>query len=99
VAWSLVTPYQGDLLTNCEMLANIEIPQKEYGEFKPGPVPADIRAETELAEKRVQDREASMKRTEAPPVKANDNAAFPGGIVPIKMPARRMQGKVRTRRR
>ena len=99
VAWSLVSPDQGDLLTNCEMLANIEIPQLVYEDFVPGTVPADVRAEKELAEKRVQDREASVKRTEAPPVKADDTAAFPGGIVPTKMPARRMQGKVRTRRR
>jgi superfamily II DNA/RNA helicase len=99
VAWSLVSPDQGDLLTNCEMLANIEIPQQVYEDFVPGTVPADVRAEKELAEKRVQDREASVKRTEAPPVKADDTAAFPGGIVPTKMPARRMQGKVRTRRR
>lgn len=99
VAWMLVTPEQGPLLTACEMLANIEIPQLSYDDFKPGTVPADVRAERELASKRAADRETMQKRTEAPPVKADDSAAFPGGLVPKAMPARRMQGKVRTRRR
>ncbi|MCP4837184.1 MAG: DEAD/DEAH box helicase [Phycisphaera sp.] len=99
VAWTLVTPEQGPLLTNCEMLANIEIPQAIYDDFKPGSVPGDIRAERELADKRARDRESNQKRTEATTIKADDEAAFPGGLVPKAMPARRMQGKVRTRRR
>lgn len=99
VAWTLVTPEQGPLLTNCEMLANIEIPQAIYNDFKPGSVPGDIRAERELADKRARDRESNQKRTEASTIKADDEAAFPGGLVPTAMPARRMQGKVRTRRR
>ena len=45
------------------------------------------------------DRESNQKRTEAKAIKADDEAAFPGGLVPKAMPARRMQGKVRTRRR
>lgn len=99
VAWTLVTPEQGPLLTACEMLANIEIPQAVYDDFEPGTVPSDIRAEKEIAEKRAKDRENLQKRTEAPAIKADDEAAFPGGLVPKAMPARRMQGKVRTRRR
>lgn len=99
VAWSLVSPDQGDLLTNCEMLANIEIPQQVYEDFEPGQVPGDVRAERELADKRARDRESNQKRTEAKAIKADDEAAFPGGLVPKAMPARRMQGKVRTRRR
>ena len=43
--------------------------------------------------------ENNQKRTEAKTIKADDEAAFPGGLVPKAMPARRMQGKVRTRRR
>ena len=99
VAWTLVTPEQGPLLTNVEMLANIEIPQLVYEDFEPGSVPADVRAERELADKRAKDRETKQSRTEAPTVAADDTAAFPGGLVPKGMPARRMQGKVRTRRR
>jgi superfamily II DNA/RNA helicase len=99
VAWTLVTPEQGALLTNVEMLANIEIPQQTYDDFEPNPVPSDVRAERELNDQRAKDRETKQKRTEAPTIKADDAAAFPGGLVPKGMPARRMQGKVRTRRR
>ena len=99
VAWTLVAPEQGPLLTACEMLANIEIPQAIYDDFEPGQVPADVRAERELADQRARDRENSQKRTEAKTIKADDETAFPGGLVPKAMPARRMQGKVRTRRR
>lgn len=81
------------------MLANTEIPQLVYDDFEPGTVPADVRAERELADQRAKARETKQSRTEAPQVQANDTAAFPGGLVPKAMPARRMQGKVRTRRR
>jgi superfamily II DNA/RNA helicase len=97
VAWTLVTTDQGELLTNCEMLANIEIPQTTYDDFKPGPIPADIRAESELKAKR--NSETKGKRTDAPKIAVVDDHAFPGGIVPVELPKRRMRGKVRTRRR
>lgn len=97
VAWTLVTTDQGELLTNCEMLANIEIPQTMYDDFKPGPIPADIRAESELKAKRNSDTKG--KRTDAPKIAAADDHSFPGGIVPVELPKRRMRGKVRTRRR
>lgn len=44
VAWSLVTPEQGPLLTQIEKLANTHVPKLEYPDFKPGPVPSDIAA-------------------------------------------------------
>lgn len=99
VAWTLVSPDQGELLTNCEMLANVEIPQQVYEDFKPGPVPADIRAEKELKENR--ETTAHQSRTSAPKVEEQtlDPKLFPGGVVPSKLPTRRMQGRVRTRRR
>ena len=81
------------------MATSVEIPQAIYDDFEPGQVPADVRAERELADQRARDRENSQKRTEAKTIKADDETAFPGGLVPKDMPARRMQGKVRTRRR
>ena len=42
VAWMFVTPEQGQLLTQIETLTNVEIPIKEYPNFKPGPVPDKI---------------------------------------------------------
>ena len=97
VAWTFVTSDQGELLTNCEMLANVEIPQTFYDEFKPGPVPSDIRAEQELKDKR--DREQTSKRTDAPKITEHDATSFPDGMVPAELPKRRMRGRVRTRRR
>ncbi len=42
VAWSLVTPEQGALLTQIELLINAEIPKLDYPDFKPGPLPPDV---------------------------------------------------------
>jgi ATP-dependent RNA helicase DeaD len=39
VAWSLVLPDQGELLTNVESLINAEIPKLDYPDFKPSPPP------------------------------------------------------------
>jgi ATP-dependent RNA helicase DeaD len=39
VAWSLVTPDQGDLLTNVENLINAEIPKLDYPDFTPSEPP------------------------------------------------------------
>lgn len=97
IAWTFVTSDQGDLLTNCEMLANVEIPQTEYDEFEPGEVPSDIRAEQELKDQR--ERETTTKRTDAPKVSEQDPESFPDGMVPAELPKRRMRGRVRTRRR
>jgi hypothetical protein len=42
VAWSLVTPEQGGLLTEIELLINAEIPKLDYPDFKPGPIPQGV---------------------------------------------------------
>ena len=34
MAWSFVTPDQGDLLTSIEMLINTEVPRLDYPDFK-----------------------------------------------------------------
>lgn len=100
IAWSFVTSEQGELLTAIEMLANIEIPRKEYPKFKPGPVPADVRAhrEHETAKK---DREIKSKNRHAAPDQHDpaDERMFPGGIVPKKLPPKRLMGRARTNRR
>ena len=101
-AWSFVTPDQGDLLTAIERLTNQEIRCHEYGEFTPGPVPAEISAQREMARQREQDSRIEHSRTrDTPPTpeEAADTAKFPGGLVPRDLPARRMGGRVRIRRR
>lgn len=116
IAWAFVTPEQGGLLTDIEMLINAEIPKLEYPDFVPGPVPEDRRAEMQRdAERRAnqqvrsrfsaatpdlpaagpqQAAPQSPSPREAPPAQSTDLAKFPGGIVPTKLPARRMQGRI-----
>jgi ATP-dependent RNA helicase DeaD len=101
-AWSFTTPEQGQMLTAIERLTNVEIPHQEYDDFKPGPLPADVVAQRERDEQRQEDLKAEYSRTPmAPPAEteATDEAKFPGGIVPTALPARRMGGRLRTRRR
>jgi len=100
VAWSFVTPEEGELLTNIEILANIHIPALEYPDFDPGEPPRQIREEKERKEKSLE-RIRSVSRTAAPEVpskKKADSAAFPDGLVPTKMPPKRLGGRVNTAR-
>ena len=108
VAWALVTPEQGKLLTQIELLINAEIPKLEYPDFKPGPVPEDIAAQRELdAQRKANITPKSRFGVELPAAKEPGPAAepdeklaakFPGGVVPTKLPPKRMQGKTRGRR-
>ena len=102
VAWSFVAPDQGELLTNIEMLANIEIPTVGYDDFKPGPVPAEVAAMREHEAKRREDAQHSRNRNagpEVPVVQSVDPNMFPDGIVPTALPGRRLGGRARTNRR
>lgn len=104
IAWAFVTPEQGKLLTQIEVLINAEIPKMEYPDFKPGPVPDDISAQREIdAERKANITPKSRFGVELPATKAKtddkkNDAKFPGGVVPSKMPPKRMMGKARTRR-
>lgn len=110
VAWSLVTTEQGDLLTQIEMLINAEVPKLDYPDFLPGPLPADV-ANSLASDARRQQAAKSYNRFAATPLPAAPPAAaagssasevdpsrFPGGIVPTKLPERRLGGKVKTAR-
>ncbi len=143
VAWSLVCPDQGELLTNVEALINTEVPKLDYPDFKPGPVPpgrvpvtgpnsnqratpavpfnryaATVNPELPIpgsgsaapqgapgshAHAAVNGAathaassagNAHAPRTAAPA--AVDTNKFPGGIVPSKLPPKRMWGKVKS---
>jgi superfamily II DNA/RNA helicase len=128
VAWSLVTPEQGGLLTDIERLINAEIPKMDYPDFQPGPVPERYRQERQQDDQR---REMARRpsrfaaasgpqlpgagapaeaapesggapsgpKAPAPPKQVvADESKFPGGIVPTKMPNKRMQGRMPTSR-
>ena len=100
IAWSFVSPDQGDLLTAIEMLANTEIPRNDCEGFKPGPVPSDVRAEREH-EAGKKDREIKSKSRvlSTDSIDATDSSKFPGGLVPKKLPPKRMMGRSRSGRR
>ncbi len=115
VAWSLVTPEQGELLTNIELLINAEIPKLEYPDFIPTERPAHWRDDrggrregglsiatplpaAPAPEKQV-NRVVASANPDVPAADAADPSKFPGGLVPTKLPPRRMFGKMKTRGR
>ncbi|GJQ29181.1 MAG: hypothetical protein HBSAPP03_10650 [Phycisphaerae bacterium] len=110
VAWTFVTPEQGDLLSNVENLINAEVPKLAYPDFKPSEAPPGWRGETRGGR-----REGGLTLADAPagadapaPEKTNrveatlkptlpaaepdkvDLSKFPGGIVPTKLPPKRL---------
>ena len=102
VAWSLVTPEQGSLLTDIEVLINIEIPKLEYPDFKPGPVPDDHKRVQEREQRRIDELRAKNRfRSTDLVIKPGkvDRSKFPGGIVPTRMPTKRMHGRINSGRR
>lgn len=128
VAWSLVTPDQGGLLTQIELLINAEIPKLDYPDFVPGPLPRHVRESREMDEKRLAAAKSYNRFNAGPiaPVAAAGSAGaaassgiaggdgsrqpassgqsppdgnrFPGGVVPTKLPERRLGGRVKTAR-
>ncbi|MCL4209137.1 MAG: DEAD/DEAH box helicase [Phycisphaeraceae bacterium] len=102
VAWTFVTPEEGELLTSIELLINREVPRKDYPDFIPGPIPAEVLAERERAEE-VATRGAMHHSRHLPlpvtPEDAQDPTRFPGGVVPVSPPPRRLGGRMRLRRR
>ena len=105
VAWSFVCPDQGDLLSAIEQLANVEIPRKEYPDFKPGQVPIEVqqRREAEVRKKEDLAKQRSRHETALPdPVAVKDSAKaaemFPGGLVPVALPEKRLGGRLRSGR-
>ena len=102
VAWSLVTPEEGRLLTEIEKLANIHIPDHGYDDFEPGQVPDNVAELREREKARVERMRNIGSRFSGPTMPAEekkvDPSKFPGGVVPTKLPPKRMGGRVRTTR-
>ncbi|MEM1071583.1 MAG: DEAD/DEAH box helicase [Planctomycetota bacterium] len=102
-AWSFVQPEQGTLLSAIEDHINAEIPKLEYPDFEPGTPPPDY---LEQQERRAQELErlrakANRFAVEVPVVEDTaklDPSKFPGGVVPSKLPPKRLGGRVRGRR-
>lgn len=108
-AWSLVTPKQGPLLTDIEMLVNTEIPRMDYPDFEARPRPEDWKDEPTGGRpiyevKGAPTVQKNRFETEAPPkaeelTDAQKAAKFPGGVVPSKLPPKLLRGKAKTRGR
>lgn len=102
VAWSLVTPEQGPLLTAIEKLINREVPELEYPDFEPGPVPEHVRAQQERKQEETSRHRQEVNRFKPKPppseMSEKDRARFPGGLVPTQLPKRALGGRVRSRR-
>ncbi|MCC6675989.1 MAG: DEAD/DEAH box helicase [Phycisphaerales bacterium] len=103
VAWALVTPSQGDLLTQIEVLINAEIPKLDYPDFQPSERPEGFREESrggrppviiEGGDVQKTNRLAASVNRELPPAQSADPSKFPGGLIPTKMPPKRLHGKI-----
>ncbi|GJM19506.1 MAG: hypothetical protein DHS20C14_17190 [Phycisphaeraceae bacterium] len=106
-AWSLVTPEEGKILTEIENLINAEIPRKDYADFEATERPEGWRDEPKggrpiyKVEGVSEDKKSRHEGTSVDEVKSlgAEKLAekFPGGIVPGKMPKKRMGGRTKTR--
>ncbi len=104
IAWAFVCPDQGQLLTEIEKLTGTLIEKMEYPDFKPGPVPKDVRDERQRDDKR-RSSTGSTVAERAKPQTALDGlspeeiaAKFPGGVIPKGAPSRTLGTKFRSRR-
>jgi len=102
IAWTFVTPDEGRLLSGIEEFINKEIPRKLYDDFEPGPIPATVLADRERARELSERLSVQSSRTAPSTIDgaaAQDATKFPGGVVPVAAPERRMHGRMRGRRR
>jgi len=102
-AISFVSADQGPLLTQIESLANVHIPETVIKGFKPGPVPEKVVQEQREEQKKIESKQQMNRYSLSNSVRISsdakvDTSKFPGGIVPTKMPPKKMGGRVMTTR-
>lgn len=103
VAWSFVTPDQGQLLTEIEKLTGVLIEKLEYPDFKPGPVPSDVREQRDAEVKRRNDPTAGLSARATPAIvnnldKKQLDLMFPDGTVPKGPPKRTLGSRFKSGR-
>lgn len=114
IAWSLVTPEQGELLTNIENLINAEIPKLDYADFQASEKPAHWRDQGTRPEGGLRRADAPNIAPPPPPAEPkgnrlatgaklelpqqSDTSKFPSGA-PGALPPKRLMGKIRGGRR
>ncbi len=105
VAWTFVTPEQGQMLTEVEKLTGALIEEMLYPDFTPGRVPDDVRQERERSDKQRGQSSTVADRTLKPdaPTQDVDDAElrkmFPDGKVPTQAPKRGLGGRFKRRGR
>jgi len=102
VAWSFVTPEEGQRLTEIEKLTGAMIEKMEYPDFQPGPIPQDIREvrdkEKARAQRAVPDRTAASV-TPNELSDAEKARLFPNGVVPSGVKPKTLGSRFRRRGR
>lgn len=103
VAWSFVTPEQGQLLTSIEKLCGAHIEQLQYLDFKPGPIPQDVAEQKQREQHRLERVQAKRHSTWSPnnldQLSSEQIAAmFPDGVVPKSVPRKTIGSRFRSRR-
>lgn len=103
IAWSFVTPDQGQRLTDIEKLAGVLIERLEYPTFKPGPVPADVRDQQKKPDRQgtpVQRLGSRVQPSTIDQLPEGELARrFPGGIIPKTVPPRTLGARFRSHRK
>ena len=108
VAWSFVTPEEGQRLTEIEKLAAVLIEETKVPGFEPGPVPEEHRQFLERDKarrqidpiKRLADRAGKPAADDPTSGMTPEEIArkFPGGIIPKGKPAATLGSRFRTKR-
>ncbi|MBI1368104.1 MAG: DEAD/DEAH box helicase [Planctomycetes bacterium] len=103
IAWSFVTPDQGQLLSEIEKLTNVHILPLEYGDFTPSEKPENWTDEPRGGWRgpeapTVKEPPKSRYEVEIVDAESADPNLFPGGIVPKSMPRKSIGSRFKTRR-
>ncbi len=104
VAWSFVTPDQGQLLTEIEKLSGAMIEKLDYPNFQPGPIPQDIREVRDAEQRRASKPARTLESRAVGGIDTSGysqeelKAMFPDGNIPQNLPKKGLGGKFRTRR-
>lgn len=103
VAWTFVTPEEGQLLTEVEKLAGIMIDKFDYPDFKPGPIPPHVQRQRQQQTRRADPVQSLAARAQPPaPQELSEEQKrlmFPDGTIPQAPPPRTLGSRFRSRRR
>lgn len=106
IAWTFVTPEQGQMLTEVEKMSGALIEKMEYPDFKPGPIPKGVLEERATGvKKREKPRDLSDRATVGgvnPADGYSDDelkAMFPDGKIPTTLPPKTLGSRFKRRGR